>query len=217
MISDNMGIWIGIISSVITISLSVLNYNLNEKMQQSEINIKRIETDLKIKNLELESLKEKTARYEFVNKLMGDLLKQDKNQIALTTNLISLALNEEEAAKLFRGFANSEQKNIKEVGNIGIEAIKDKRSKYDTALEYEDLGFKAIIDGDYKKAIECFKSAENTYASFHQVYEIARLLKKEQVNMVDESARKGVLNRIVSEYSLEVPGKYIGKLKEMAK
>lgn len=215
--TDKTSVWIGIISSIITISLSILNFNLNEKMQQSEINIKRIETELKVKTFELEASKEKTARYQFVNNIMADLLKQDKNQVILTTNLISLALNEEETAKLFRGFANSDQDGIKEIGKIGIQGIEEKRNKYTIALEYEEKGFQFLIKGEYEKAIESFESAEKVYTSFHQVYEIARLLKKEQANMANAFVRKEVFNRIINEYSWKAPQKYLARLHEMAK
>lgn len=215
--SDKISVWIGITSSIITISLSVLNYNLNEKIQQTEMTIRAIETNLKLKAHELEVSKEKTARYEFINKLMPDLLKQDKNQVILTTNLIALALNEEETANLFRGFANSEQENIKTLGEIGIQGIKENRNKYKIALEHEEEAFDFMLKGEYQKAIASFESAENIYPSFHQVYEIARLLRKEKANMGNESVKEKVFKRIINDYSWKAPEKYLLKLKEFVK
>lgn len=213
--SNKLSIWIGIISSVVTIALTILNYNLNKKISEAEIEISRIETELKQKSLELDASREKTERYEFVYKVLPDILNKDKTQVVLTTNLISLALTEEEANKLFVGLSNSDDEKVQSIGKTAMKGIAREKSNYQTAIEYEKDGFDFLISGDIENAIQSFDAAEKAYPTFHSVYGISRLLKKNKDKWSDESVRKSVYNRIVAEYSWKAPSGSISELRKI--
>jgi hypothetical protein len=216
--SDKITVWVGVISSILTIVLSVMNFKLNEEMQQIDAYVKKVEADLKEKSFELEKSKESTSRYEFVNKLMPDLLTEEKEHVVLTTNLIALVLDESETEQLFKGFYNSKQESVRAAGQIGIETIntiQENKSKYQAAIEYEKSGFDSIISGDYTKAIEYFGLAEKVYPTFHQVYEIKKLLQNNVVKMDDERTKKAVLREIADNLSWKAPNQQLIKIKEM--
>lgn len=215
--TGKLGVWIGIISSIVTIGLTIYNAALNTRIQQTELQLKQVESEIRKKSQELEERKERTARYEFVNKLLPDVLKNEKAQVILTTNLISLALTEEEARKLFDGFQLSQDKNVQEVGKIGSENLDKQRQRLRSALSHEAAAFEALIAGDYQKALSEFETAETVYPTFHQAYEISRLLRQNLNTMGESKNRKDVFKRIVAQYSYGAPSQYLQKLDELSK
>lgn len=214
--SNKLSIWIGIVSSVVTIALTVLNYNLNKQMTEAQIEIDRIEAELKIKSQALEESREKTERYEFVYKVLPDILNKDKTQVVLTTNLISLALTEEEAQKLFVGLSNSEDAKVQDIGKTAMQGIAREKSNYQTAIEFEKDGFDYLIFGDIENAIQSFDAAEKAYPTFHSVYGISRLLKKNKDQWSDMNVRKSVYNQIINEYSWKAPSSAISELRKLS-
>ncbi|OPY64338.1 MAG: hypothetical protein A4E63_03567 [Syntrophorhabdus sp. PtaU1.Bin050] len=215
--TGKLGAWIGVVSSIVTIGLTIYNAALNTRIQQTELQLKQVESEIRKKSQELEERKERTARYEFVNKLLPDILKNEKAQVILTTNLISLALTEEEARKLFDGFQLSQDKNVQEVGKIGSENLDKQRQRLRTALSHEAAAFEALIAGDYHKALSEFEATEAVYPTFHQAYEISRLLRQNLNTMSESKSRKDVFKRIVAQYSYGAPSQYLQKLDELSK
>jgi hypothetical protein len=214
--SNKLSIWIGIISSVVTIALTILNFNLNKEIQQTELKLKVLETELKQKSHELDVSREKTERYEFVYKVLPDILNKDKEQVILTTNLITLALTDEEANKLFVGLSNSEDENVQVIGKAAIENITREKSNYVSAIELSKEAFDAMISGDIDKAIRLLDEVEKVYPTFGSIYEINRLLKRNRNRWSDMEVRKSVYNQIIKNYSWKVPPEYVSKLREFA-
>ncbi|MDV6252312.1 hypothetical protein [Vibrio sp. EA2] len=216
--SDKITVWIGVGSSIITIILSVMNFNLNAEMQEIDAYVKKVEADLKQKTYELEKSRENTSRYEFINKLMPDLLADDEKHVVLTTNLIALVLDESETEQLFNGLASSKEENVSNVGKIGIETInsvQENKSKYQSAIEYEAKAFDALVNQDFVNAIKYLDMAEKVYPSFHQVYEIKNLLKENIDNIQDEKTKAAVLREIVFELSWKAPQPQLSQLRKM--
>ena len=88
---EKLSAWTAVLSSIITVGLTVYNATLNIKIEQAKVDLTRVQTEINQKYAELEVRKERTTRYEFVNKLLPDVLKKDRSQVTLTTNLISLS------------------------------------------------------------------------------------------------------------------------------
>ncbi|MGY0615302.1 hypothetical protein [Vibrio sp. FJH11] len=212
--SDKITVWIGVCSSIITIILSIINLKLNAEMQEVDTYIKKVEADLKQKTYELEKSKENTSRYEFINKLMPDLLVEDEKHVVLTTNLIALVLDQSETEQLFRGLESSTEENVSSAGKIGIATITTVQ-KYQAAIEYEARAFNALVNGDFANAIKYLDLAEEEYPSFHQVYEIKKLLQKNIANMHDENTKAAVLKKIAYEFSWKAPQPQLDQLREM--
>ena len=196
--------------------MTVLNYNLNREIESSKIRLEEMKLELEAKTHDLEVSREKTERYEFVYKVLPDILNKDKTQVVLTTNLISLALTDEEANKLFVGLSNSDDEKVQNIGKTAIQGIAREKSNYQSAIEFEKEGFEYLISGDIENAIQSFDAAEKAYPTFHSVYGISRVLKKNKDQWSDESARKSVYSQIVDQHSWKAPPEYIKKLKELA-
>jgi len=230
--TEKLGKWTVVISSIITVGLTVFNAVLNAKIENkkteidnvrtqievSKLEFERVDSEIKKKYQELEERKERTARYEFVKNLLPDILKKDKTQATLTTNLIALALTEEEARKLFNGFQISPDAIIQEAGKIGNAYLNKQREDLSSALAYEKEAFQALIDGNDDTALSKFVSTDQVYPTFHQAYEISRLLRQNLPEMKkDPNKRKDVLRTIVTKYNYGAPAEYIRKLDELSK
>ena len=135
--------------------------------------------------------------------------------------IIALALTEDEARKLFDGFRVSQDTRIQEAGKIGSESLiyqlNAQRDRLNSALAHEAEAFDALIEGKYKKALSDFKATDQVYPTFHQAYEISRLLEKNIEEMSDPEKRKVVFRKIVKDYSYGAPVKYIQKLDDLSK
>jgi len=112
----NYATWVAAVSTVVTLSLTALNaYWSNE--------IGKIENILKERQVSLDEEKSRLARYAFVQNLFDELLTKDEGKKNLNINLITLALNNDEAKQLFSGFATSENKDVEYLGSIGLSSI----------------------------------------------------------------------------------------------
>lgn len=91
--------------------------------------------------------------------------------------------------------------------NVGVvnPIISKKNAK--AALEWEIKGFRALLNKNIDGAILAFENSENSYNSFHQVYEIALYLKRYQsaLQNPNSSQWKEVYLTLISEYSWKMP------------
>lgn len=71
---DKITIWIGVISSVITISLTIVNTIIQNRIQDKDRELKNWEMRLKEDQKNLEASKEKVSRYSWIQKLIPDLI-----------------------------------------------------------------------------------------------------------------------------------------------
>ena len=85
-------------------------------------------------------------------------------------------------------------------GDVDIEKAKSK----------EMAGFTYILKKDLKNALERFQEAEYAYPSYHNVYEIGKLLRRQN----DNPDWKAIYKEIVSKYSWGVPKDIIEELKK---
>ena len=80
-----------------------------------------------------------------------------------------------------------------------------KRADFRTASQLERQGFEQLLERNFLEARVSFEAAEQAYPEFHQVYEIARLLRREQSRLDDPEIQKRVLSKIISDYSWKAP------------
>lgn len=167
--------WVASISTLVTLSLTVLNaYWSNE--------IRALEGELKKQQITLDEENARLARYTFVQGLLDDLLSQEEAQKNLTVNLVSLALSNEEAKKLFSGFASSDNKQVENVGNIGLSTLKirDLVSGMNDSIKGNRLSsVKTLID-EYK---------DNTVA----ITEAIKMLEPNNIGRLSANGRINVL------------------------
>jgi hypothetical protein len=194
-----------------------LNFNLNSRIQQTELDLKKTETELKAKAQQIDVSKEKTSRYEFVNKLLPDLLNKDKTKVVLTTNLVTLVLSEEESKRLFSGFVSSSNKEVQTLGKEAIENIQQQQNKLNEAIIKENAAFDVLIQGDVDKAIAAFDAVDKIYPTFHQAYEIATFLKHNKEKFTSQNERKNLYRKIYTDFGTYASKEQRIKLEELSK
>jgi len=83
-----------------------------------------------------------------------------------------------------------------------------------TASELERQGFERLLARDFEGARRAFEAAERSYPSFHQVYEIAHLLQREQARLHSPEVQKRVLARIVADHSWKAPADLLAAIEQ---
>ncbi len=100
-----------------------------------------------------------------------------------------------------------------EVLNIPLPTVSATPRNYRLAAERERQGFELILAGRYDEAIQAFTEAEDAYPTYHQVYEIGRLLSRNRTALADPAQRRAVLKRIVDEYGWNAPEDLLAELR----
>jgi hypothetical protein len=90
------------------------------------------------------------------------------------------------------------------------------RSKLSTAKEKEREGFQNLIDGDYDGAIKSFQEAEDSFNTYHNVYDIAKLLREKRSRIDDPAVKKEVFNTIVNKHAYGAPPDLFKEVKVIA-
>ncbi|GBL11936.1 hypothetical protein MSj_03446 [Microcystis aeruginosa Sj] len=211
---------IGVVSSVITIVLTVFNTYTKWQIDAADQRLKErgqeLEAIFKQRTADIEALKERTSRYTFVKTLFQDLESNDSKKQTLTINLIRLTLTEGESERLFRGFTNSPDQTLQKVGNEGIAVIQKEKSSAQVAAEKEREGFLYLREKKFDDALKAFEAAEKSFPTYHNVYEISNLLRKERGNFSNPEARKRILKRIIDEYSWGMPDDIKDQLRKIS-
>ena len=92
----------------------------------------------------------------------------------------------------------------------------DRATRFKRATQKEREGFEYLLAGEYDRAIEAFEDAEVIYPSFHQVYEIRRLLRGNRSKLDIPNERRKIFDKIVKKYSWEMPQDLLLELKKKA-
>jgi len=87
---------------------------------------------------------------------------------------------------------------------------------FKAAAKFETQGFTHLLAGELDQAITAFTNAEVNATSYHQVYEIARLLHKERANLDDPEKRRQVYQQIVNDMSYGAPPEMLEQLRKLA-
>lgn len=218
--SGNTTFWVGIASSILTIALTVFNAYTKAQVDAADLRLKErtqeFESKLKERAAVLEESKERTGRYTFVHTLFNDIADKDQTKKELTINLIRLSLTDEEAARLFSGFTKSSNEQLQNAGNAGISIINKEKSSLQIASDKEREGFLNLINGNYGNAISAFEASENAYPTYHQVFELSKLIRSRQQDLNDPAKRKTVFQLIVSNYSYGSPPDLLEQIKAIA-
>ncbi|MDM8541838.1 hypothetical protein QUF90_12190 [Desulfococcaceae bacterium HSG9] len=87
---------------------------------------------------------------------------------------------------------------------------------FKAASKFEAQGFTYLLSGEFDKAITAFNKAEISFPSYHQVYEISRLLRKEKADLDNPEKRRQIYLQIVNEMSYGAPSEMLEQLKKLA-
>jgi len=90
------------------------------------------------------------------------------------------------------------------------------RGKLATAKEKEREGFQNLIEGDYDGAIKSFQESEDSFNSYHNAYDIARLLRENKNRLDDPEVKKEVFKTIVNKHAYGAPPDLFKEVKVIA-
>lgn len=214
-------VWIGIASSILTIALTVVNTYTKARIDAADFALKEktqeFEAKFKERAAVIEESKERTSRYTFVHQLFPDLADKDETKKELTVNLVRLTLTDDEASRLFSGFTKSSNQQLQNAGNAGITIINAEKNSLQLAADKEREGFQNLISEKYDNALSAFQASESAYPTYHQVYELSRLIKSRRQDLNDPSKRKEIFQLIVDNYSYGAPPDLLSQIRDIAK
>jgi len=212
--------WVGVISVLATLIMTVMNYKVKNQIDEESLELNKRKQDfeeiVRLRTQEIEESRENIARYKFVYDILANVSNKNENNRAVLVNVARLALKPVEEAKLFASLAGSSNAAAAQVGEIGVATITTEKKSLAQARVKEREGFEALIEGNYKKAFKAFEDSEKAYNSYHQVYELGRLVKQRLNDLEHRDRRKEVFKLIVSEYSYGAPKDLLAKLKAMS-
>lgn len=237
-LAEQITAWVGIISVVITIGLTITTKLAEVAAKDSEAVAKASEKEAKdseekakqsaavfdqnykIKQQDLESSKERTERLRFVQTLLDNMLGTNERKKQISENLIKLALREEELAGLYNSFKDSPDEDLKKLATTAIkirETIKnEEKITRDIAEEKQREGFQSLIDGNYDNAAKAFQEAEDAKNGYNAVYELARLIRANKNQMGNDAKRKEIFKVIADKLSIGAPQDLLAKIKTIA-
>ncbi|PWK75312.1 hypothetical protein LX99_03805 [Mucilaginibacter oryzae] len=165
--SNTVTVWIGIVSSIITIILTV--YTTSNKVR-----LDKLENSLNERSTEIEESKERVARYQWVYSLYGDLNSTDVRRKNFAVGLITLALNDNESKKLFSALQTSTDTVLQSVGQSGLRALKASAintelasliSKVDTSNTAARISAVGELEKKYASSPEAITQILNFYSN----------------------------------------------------
>jgi len=96
------------------------------------------------------------------------------------------------------------------------ETVPEVAKDFKAASKFEAQGFAYLLSGEFDKAITAFNKAEISFPSYHQVYEISRLLRKEKDGLDNPEKRRQIYLQIVDEMFYGAPPEMLEQLKKLA-
>jgi len=126
---ERITLWVGVISSLVTISLTAWNARTKTRIDEAEARLKLVEAEIKTKAEAREAFKEKVTRYEWIRGLFPELIdEQDDKKRNFTISLVRFAMDPQEAAQLFAALQASSNKELQVVGQSGLTAIQNEQA-----------------------------------------------------------------------------------------
>lgn len=122
---ERISFWIGIVGTITTLVLTIVNANTKMKIDQREADLKELEVKLRERSTGVEESKERVERYKWVFSLFPNLSGTDAQQKNFTINLVRLALTKDEAQQLFTGLQASPDPDLQSLGQNGINVIEN--------------------------------------------------------------------------------------------
>jgi len=164
----------------------------------SQVNLakQKFNSDLVLKALESNSPDERLESLKFL----------------VETNLIQDSSMQEAVKE----YAKTKEGNPSKIPQVSMASPLDDSSKSKLANAKEQEGYKLLIDGNFEHAQQAFESAEAAINGYHNVFELARLLRERRESLKDQNAKKEVYKTIVDQYWGYASSEQLKKLRELA-
>jgi hypothetical protein len=167
-LSEQITLWVGVVGTLVTISLTIWNAHTKSQIDQREANLRELETALRARTINIEESKERVDRYKWVLSLFPDLNETDKKKNNFTISLVRLALTRDEAEQLFSSLQTSSDKDLQSVGQSGITAIQNEPiallvSQMNASTADVRKSAVAALERDYKSSSQAVTLVLRTY------------------------------------------------------
>lgn len=143
---------------------------------------------------------------------------EKKNQIKeLENNLLKITSTSKDLNTVKQGEKLAISLGIPQGNFFKVTSSKD--ASQENAKKFEELGYESLFNKDVNASIDAFIKSENSFNSYHQVYEIVKYLVKNKSTLLDKNSSywKVAYQTILSQYDWKMPEKYKIKLQDQVK
>ncbi len=183
---------VGIVASLIGyFYLLYTSYSLSEAISSMQIEVGELEDRKQKLTNEIKQLDNYNARQ--------DSIIQSSNDV--NTRIQGIELKQEMGEPISDYFVITQSQN----------------RNLENAQKYEEEGFQYLVERNVDLAISSFKKSENSYNSYHQVFEIARYLSQNKKELSDKNSQFWIIayKTILKDFSYKLPLQYKQKLEEL--
>lgn len=168
-ITEQITLWVGVIGSLITITLTIWNTHTKSEIDKREANLQELEISLKERTTGVEESRERVERYKWVLSVLPALSEPDETKKNFTLGLVRLALTKVEAEQLFAGLQTSPDKELQSLGQSGLKGLQNDSigvlvSRLNADSTDDRKKALAILRQDYKASSQAIMSVINMYA-----------------------------------------------------
>jgi hypothetical protein len=152
-----------------------------------------------------------------INQLEELRLEKSMQLREIESRLLEITSNSRDSLTVQQGEELAEELGIPTGKHFKVTSVEE--TSLENAQEFEKMGFEYLLERNVDKSIEFFIKSENSYNSYHQVYEIGRFLIKNKSKLTDNKSNYWLqtYQTILSEYSWKMPEKYREALEEQLK
>jgi hypothetical protein len=213
--------WIGVVALAASVTSNIWQY------WSSDIKSERAQNQLTKATLEFEKLDLDRTKLEKQVDAAKALLAEHEAKLADVEREIAAARQLATSPDVKNALTRAEQ-NLSTLGKSSqdtsdkLDAEKSSsttevRDRLQTAQTMEREGFQNLVKGDFDKAIAAFEASEKALNSYHSVYEIARLLRRNQARLNTEEEKKAILQTVVNHHAYGAPPDLLQQLKSVSK
>jgi hypothetical protein len=208
-----LSFWVGLVALGLSIAGNVgqaLTYESRAVIAKADV------AQAKLDMIEMNN-KRDLAKAEFEKLQLG--LNEIKNSVSEAQQSAASPQAQQTLKDVENKISNLEQTTQATADNLDkteSQATTKFLGKLSTAKEKEREGFQSLIDGDYDGAIKSFQEAEDSFNTYHNVYDIAKLLRENRSRIDDPAVKKEVFKTIVNRHAYGAPPDLFKEVKAIA-
>ncbi len=205
--------WVGLIALGISVAGNVgqaLTYESRATIAKADV------AQAKLDMLEMNK-KRDLAKAEFEKMQMG--LNEIKNSVSEAQQSAVSPQTQQSLKNVEQKISSLEQSTQSTADNLDKSespATTNFRDKLAIAKEKEREGFQDLIEGDYDGAIKSFQESEDSFNTYNNAYDIAKLLRVYKPRLNDPAVKKEVFKTIVNKHSYGAPPDLFKEVKIIA-
>jgi hypothetical protein len=187
-----------------------------EQQKSLSLEINNLTAQLEAKKIKEDELADKLQKsQEAIAELRR--LQREKPEKAEEINKKLLAAKID-AVKIDSSMQQVEQNVAQLSQRIGAPVVSEsaRSTRLKRATQKEREAFESLLSGEYDRAIEAFEETEIIYPTFHQVYEIGRLLRRNRSKLDIPDERRKIFIEIAQKHSYGAPRDLLFEIRKQA-